>query len=261
MMKLLTAGTMAASLAIAAAAARQYDFSFAGYYSGLRIAEARGSLDWGDGRYRLDIRAQSDGIVDWFTVIRHQTHSEGAIADRPQARTHYYLSSDGRKKTEIELAFKPDDIAIVAASPHPAKEKRSPVSAAMKQGALDPLSAVLAIGLAANADTGCNATEQVFDGRRRFDIILENSRTTTYKGPRGPRDTFVCDFRFVRIGGYRERAKKWKGIVGKVWIQQIDNGLPMLPVRLEIETSYGTGFVHMLSASDRNSPETKAMRR
>ena len=271
MKKLLTASLIAASLTAPAAAtaatknntatAQQYDFSFVGYYSGLRIAEAHGRLDWGDGRYRLAINAKSDGIVGWFTVIKHHTHSEGAVAAKPQVDKHYYLSSDGNKKTEIELAFSPEDVEIVAAKPHPSKEKRPPVPVEMKRGSLDPLSAVLALGMSANADNGCNGTEQVFDGRRRYDIVLENSRTIQYKGPRTSRDTYVCDFRFIRKGGYREKAKKWKGIVGKVWIQRVADELPMLPVRMEIKTSYGTGYIHMLSAKDRNIPGTKAARR
>ncbi len=105
MKKLITLAAAAASLLIGSAEARQYDFAFVGYYSGLRIAEATGSLDWGGGRYKLGIKAESDGIVDWFTVITHKTHSKGSIEQTPKAEKHYYLSTDGKKKTEIELAL------------------------------------------------------------------------------------------------------------------------------------------------------------
>ncbi len=121
----------------------------------------------------------------------------------------------------------------------------------MKSGSLDPLSAVLAMGMTANVKDGCNGVTPVFDGRRVYDIVMENSQTLQYLGPRGRRDTYRCNFRFIRKAGYREKAKKWKGVVGKVWVQQLDEGMPMLPVRLEIETSYGTGLVHMVSAKDR----------
>jgi hypothetical protein len=131
MKKFIALATVAASLFAGTAEAREYDFSFVGYYSGLRIAEATGSLIWGDGRYKLDLNAKSDGIVDWFTVITHSTHSEGSFAKTPLAEKHYYLSTDGKKKTEIELAFKPGDVEIVAATPNPLKEKRSPVPKGM----------------------------------------------------------------------------------------------------------------------------------
>lgn len=251
MKKFIALATVAASLFAGTAEAREYDFSFVGYYSGLRIAEATGSLIWGDGRYKLDLNAKSDGIVDWFTVITHSTHSEGSFAKAPLAEKHYYLSTDGKKKTEIELAFKPGDVEIVAASPNPLKEKRSPVPKEMKSGSLDPLSAVLALGMTANDTHGCNGKTPVFDGRRRYDIVLENSQKLQYTGPKGGRDTYVCDFHFDRKAGYREKDKKWKSVVGKVWIQQLDTGMPMLPVRMEIQTSYGTGLVHMVTAKDR----------
>ena len=96
MKKFITLAAAAASLFTGAAEAREYDFSFVGYYSGLRIAEATGSLNWGDGRYKLDLKAKSDGIVDWFTVITHSTHSEGSFAKTPLAEKHYYLSTDGK---------------------------------------------------------------------------------------------------------------------------------------------------------------------
>jgi hypothetical protein len=249
-MKMLAAAAFAAAtLGATAADARQYDFSFVGYYSGLRIAEANGSLDWGGGRYRLDIQARADGIVDWFTVIDHRTQSEGAIADKPLVERHYSLSQRGRKRTEMELAFSPDDIEIVTASPHPSTEERPPVPQSLRQGALDPLSAVLAIGVSTSEAKDCNSTEPVFDGRRRYDIVLENSRAVQYEGPAGARETYVCDFRFIRKGGYSEEAKKWKGIVGTVWLQRFEDGMPMLPVRMEIQTKYGIGYIHMVSAN------------
>ncbi len=228
--------------------ANQYDFSFVGYYSGLRIGEATGSLHWGDERYSMDIRAKSDGIVNLFTVITHTIQSEGTIADQPVAKTHYYLSRDGKKKTEIELAFTPDDVEVVAASPDPLKENRSPVPAEIRRGSLDPLSAVLALGMAANEQAGCDGTAPVFDGRRRYDVVLENGEKLQYSGPNGVREAFMCDFRFIKKAGYRQKDAKWKGLTGKVWIQQLGEDMPMLPVRLEIETSFGTGYVHMVSA-------------
>jgi len=39
-------------------------------------------------------------------------------------------------------------------------------------------------------------------------------------------------------------------LTGSVWLQQVEEGLPMLPVRLEVETKYGTGYIHMVSAEE-----------
>lgn len=226
-----------------------YRFVFEAYYSGFKIGEAAGRLQWSNDRYALDLSARTAGVLGWVMSIDQQASSNGHIDTLPTAEWHRNHNADGDNRNWIELAFTADDIQIVDAHPHPETETRSPVPADMKRGALDPLSAVLALGVTVTEAGQCSGTVPVFDGRRRYDTVLDHVAREPYTGPAGPKDTLRCNFHFVRLGGYRPDAKRWKGISGTAWLQQVADGLPMLPVRVEVETSYGKAFVHMVSAS------------
>ncbi len=226
-----------------------YRFVFEAYYSGFKIGEAAGHLRWSNDRYALDLSARTAGVLGWVMSIDQQASSNGRIDGLPTAEWHRNHNADGDNRNWIELAFMPDDIRIVDAHPHPATETRSPVPASMKRGALDPLSAVLALGVAVTEAGQCSGSVPVFDGRRRYDTVLDHVAREAYTGPAGPKDTLRCNFHFVRLGGYRPNAKRWKGISGTAWLQQVAYDLPMLPVRVEVETAYGKAFVHMVSAS------------
>lgn len=232
-----------------AGAQTDYRFEFSAYYSGFKIGEARGRLQSGGSEYALDVTARTAGVLGWMMNVNQRASSNGRLDGLPRAAWHRNHNEDGDNRNWIELAFTPEDIRIVDAQPHPDTETRSPVSPQMKKGALDPLSAVLAIGIKVTDAKQCTGAVPVFDGRRRYDTVLEHLGSETYTGPLGPRETLRCQFRFVRHGGYRPRAKRWKGIEGTAWLQQVADGLPMLPVRVEVETSYGTAFIHMVSAS------------
>ncbi len=255
----LGAGMLLIAAAAAPASAQQYQFGYKAFYSGLKIAEATARLHWTDGQYSLKIDAKSGGAVDWFVDIEHTTWSRGALDTSPerqslglQPKSHEYHSRDGKKRTSVALAFTPWTASIVKATPHPSTENRKPVPDGLKVGVFDPLSGALALMRAATEQGECSGRVPVFDGRRRYDTVLENPQHEVRGGPRGKRPTLVCDFRFERIAGYRPKAKKWKGVKGKVWVQQLAEGLPMVPVRITMDTRYGTGIIQMVSARPAN---------
>ncbi|MCA8929165.1 MAG: DUF3108 domain-containing protein [Alphaproteobacteria bacterium] len=237
--------------AAAEAPSGDYRFSYEAYYSGFKIGEADSHLQWGRSRYTLALHARTAGMLGWFMSIDQSASSEGRLAPLPRAEHHRNHNADGDNRNWVELAFTPDGARVVAADPDPATEARSPVPAGLLKGVLDPLSAAFALSLKTSEAGRCQASVPVFDGRRRYDTVLEDRGRETYTGPAGPRETLRCAFHFVRLAGYRPNAKRWKGITGTLWMQKLDASLPLLPVRVEIDTSYGTAFVHMVSASDR----------
>lgn len=229
--------------------AKDYRFAFEAYFGGLLIAEADGKLAWADERYTMAFKAASAGMLDWVMKIDQTASSEGRLRDRPEAEHHRSDSDDGKKRIWVELAFTPETVEIVDAKPHPkTEETRSPIPPEQLKGAVDPLTAVLALGLTASAQDKCEGKVAVFDGRRRYDTVLSDVGREDYKGPAGVRETLKCDFRFVRRGGYKAKDKRWKGITGTAWLQRVGDGLPYLPVRVQVETNYGTALIHMVSA-------------
>ena len=247
----LLAGLAWPAYAIADAEAGHYQFLYEAYYSGFKIGEAAAQLQWADRRYTINVDARTAGVLGWFMEIDQRALSTGRLEPLPQAERHRNHNADGDNRNWIELAFSKDTVEVVAADPNPANENRSAVPPELLQDVLDPLSAALSLSLKASAADQCQASVPVFDGRRRYDAVLEQLGRETYTGPNGPQETLRCGFRFERRAGYRPDAKRWKGITGTVWLQQVSLGLPVLPVRVEVQTSYGTAYVHMVSAASR----------
>jgi len=228
---------------------KDYRFGFEGYFGGFKIGAGEGHLHWGDARYTMDFKARSAGMLDWVMQIDQTAESSGHIAGLPVAEHHRNHNADGDKQSWIELAFSPDRVDIVNAKPHPKTEKtRSPIPPELNKGVVDPLTAILSLGLTSAAANRCEGNVPVFDGRRRYDTVLTDAGRETYQGPAGEREALICAFSFVRLAGYKAKAKRWKGITGKVWLQNLADGLPLLPVRVQVETSYGTALIHMVSA-------------
>jgi len=245
------AATVPAAAAAVAEPAVDYRFAYEAYYSGFKIGEADSRLRWADSRYAVDLHARSAGVLGWIMEIDQRATSQGRLAPLPRAEHHRNHNADGDNRNWIELTFENGAARVVDADPDPAGEDRSAVPPDLLREALDPLSAALALGFQTGQAGRCEASVPVFDGRRRYDTVLDHLGEETYTGPAGPRQTLRCGFRFVRRAGYRPAAKRWKGISGTLWMQQLDAGLPLLPVRVEIHTSYGTAYVHMVSATDR----------
>lgn len=226
----------------------RYEFRYEAYYTGLLIAEATTMLAVNEGRYAIEVHALSSGILDWFITFDQLATSTGRLAKAPQPERH--RNHNRSRGNWIDLSFTGGSIEILDANPDPKKEKdRQPVPPALLEGAIDPLSGMLTAGFGAVSADQCKTVVAVYDGRRRYDTVLEDRRRETYAGPFGLAPALVCSFRFVRIAGYTEKAKEYPGLTGDLWLQQLGEGLPMLPVRMEIQTKYGTGYVHMVSAN------------
>lgn len=226
----------------------RYEFRYEAYYTGVLVAEAKTSLAVGGGRYDIEVHALSSGILDWFITFDQVATSAGRLTASPEPEHH--RNHNRARDNWIDLRFENGSVEILDANPDPkTDEERQQVPAALLKGATDPLSGLLAAGFGAVSTDQCKTVVPVFDGRRRYDTVLEDRRRETYTGPSGPAPALVCSFRFERIAGYSERAKDYPGLTGDIWLQQLGEDLPMLPVRMEIQTKYGIGYIHMVSAA------------
>lgn len=229
----------------------QYEFRYEAYFTGLLVAEAKTTLAVGGGRYDIEVHALSSGILDWFITFDQLATSAGRLTTAPQVERH--RNHNRARDNWIDLRFASGSVEILDANPDPKTDKeRQQVPAALLKGAMDPLSGMLTAGFSAASADQCKTVVPVYDGRRRYDTVLEDQRQETYTGPSGPASTLVCSFRFERIAGYSEKAKEYPGLTGDIWLQQLGDGLPLLPVRMEIQTKYGIGYIHMVSAEKTN---------
>ena len=122
------------------------------------------------------------------------------------------------------------------------------------KGTLDPLSVIAGLSELLRKGGACEGSFAVFDGRKRYDLTvsdageaeLEPTDYSIYSGPaRG------CRIDYQMLGGHRMERNKYAETAREriVWVARPTADAPLIPVRLEIETAYGTLMGHLTGFS------------
>jgi Protein of unknown function (DUF3108) len=115
----------------------------------------------------------------------------------------------------------------------------------------------------------CKETMPVFDGERRFDIILTPKQRTKVenKTPNGYSGfAAVCRAKFVPVSGYRpdDSAIKYMSQTDgiEVWLVPLPATIFYVPYRISVPTSFGSGSAELTSFQvDKVPADGKALTR
>ncbi len=242
------------------------------YFGGLQVGTADLSSRLYEDRYEMVSTGRGKGLADLFTGGRHGTvTANGVIEDgtvKPQ-RYAYEYGTDTELDRQTEVQFNEGEPVTLTATPaYGPDEQRAPVPLAEQLDTLDPLSAALFHLTLASGAQPCGQTVRIFDGRRRSDLHTKFVRETTltknrYNAYQG--DAILCEIVYERIKGFDESATEPTSTRGhdrirrrsktyapaKVWLAPIPvtfssaDETVLLPVKLQIETSYGTILVQL----------------
>ena len=206
------------------------------------------------GRYELAVRGQTKGLVDFF--LRWVSHSvtEGRfIGHRPTPLLARSLNRfhDTPRRVVIDYAT---GEPVASVDPPPTGDDRDPVTPGQRQDTIDPISAVLDLAERVAHGEGCRARERVFDGRRRFVIVVSDAGMQQLE--RNGRSSFagmarVCDFAIERIAGFNRRTGAGydrgepEKVVYRSWSMTVLPGLPPVPVRIRGEGSLGAFYLYL----------------
>ncbi len=225
----------------------QYEAYLSGFHSGSVAVTAEISAR----RYDLTADLKSRGFI--HLLIRYAAHAESrgrltesrVLADRHRADTTWM-----REPRWVQNDYKVDGSVTNATDPTAEQDDRDPVPTALMAQTLDPLSAVLHLvrGAGTNGATRCKDRVPVFDGRRRYDLVVSAGGTETIDGPEYSGPAIRCDVRLERITGFSRdpwlpRSKTPK--VSHVWIAELAPDLPPQVVRIEADTGLGTAVLKL----------------
>jgi hypothetical protein len=252
------AGPAAPAPATATVATLDYQL----YAAGLHPLDFSVDIALESDRYVVAVQGQTKGVVDFF--VRWISHSvtEGRLVE---GRTEPVLSRSLNRfhgtPRRIAIAYH-DGMPVATVDPPPQDDDRDPVTPQQMRNTRDATSAVLDLILQVAHGAGCDTRERVFDGRRRFDLVVSDhgvapvaaTQISPYAG-----DARRCDFTMERIAGFNRRkgegydASQPEETVYRTWSLPVLPGLPALPVRLDGEGSLGRFHLYLVAAhlSDR----------
>lgn len=263
-MRAILLASLALPLAAFGAAAEtraptQVQASYTAYWSGFSVATLDASLEFGADAYRVVGTMRTTGMLAVFVNGETTSYVEGRIrpSAAPLALAPERFGMEGRWRDRLRavaMAWQGPNPEVLRLEPAN-QEERDPVPPELQRGTVDALTALAALVRQAATSNRCDGAAEVFDGRRRSDFkaVTEGMETLPahrWGGFAGP--ALRCRFEGRQIAGFwkeqnREEASKPRG--GTAWFASPGPGLPMIPVRIEAESNWGTVYVHMTRAA------------
>ncbi|MEP0067750.1 DUF3108 domain-containing protein [Pyruvatibacter sp.] len=233
-----------------------YEFYAAGFH--LATVETNATLT--NEAYEISTKGQSSGIADSLLRARFESSAVGALTSEGPTPKSFRNFSDTRFGVrELEMTRATDGTFDVTAEPELEPHQAAALRSGLADGTVDPLTASLYSALRP-ANTTCTEKVRVFDGRRVFALAYTRKGTEVlspvdesfFTG-----DTIKCNLRYLPLAG---QTREWKLEQAKnptppieLWMAEFNqpNGDSdvMIPVRMKLQSEWGTALVHLTSVT------------
>ncbi|GAB5502570.1 DUF3108 domain-containing protein [Pyruvatibacter sp.] len=233
-----------------------YEFYAAGFH--LATVETNATLT--NEAYEISTKGQSSGIADSLLRARFESSAVGALSSEGPTPKSFRNFSDTRFGVrELEMTRATDGTFDVTAEPELEPHQAAALRSGLADGTVDPLTASLYTALRP-ANTTCTEKVRVFDGRRVFALAYTRKGTEVlspvdesfFTG-----DTIKCNLRYLPLAG---QTREWKLEQAKnptppieLWIAEFNqpnrDADVMIPVRMKLQSEWGTALVHLTSVT------------
>jgi hypothetical protein len=207
------------------------------YLGGLWAGELAVSASFGAGNYNANSELRTTGIVGFFYKLAFDAAVVGRVSPDGLFPERYTSDTSSPKRQQsIEIAFK--DGAPVTSRVRPVRRVKSySINPRDQSGTVDPLSALLTAFTPAPGDAVCEQRVDVYDGRRRFALEIEQ--------PKRERTRIRCEANYIRVAGFKP---KWLGENAArpftLFFEERADGLFEV-VRAVIDTPYGAAILRL----------------
>lgn len=244
-----------------AAQADDYNLGYDIYAGGFEAVHAKYLLSQdAESDLKVEVQAETEGFIGKLFPWHGRYTTTGQYkGDDFVPATHTSTSVWRDKPKEKELVFENGKIKSYVERTQTSKREKEDLKPDMVNNAVDLLSAVM-IAVKKVENTGeCNTSATAFDGKRKFDIQLTDSVNDTIKSPQysvynGP--ALKCTLSVLPLEGFKpgDENKGWmaiqnhtaeRGKLPEIWFAPLKENGPLLPVRMEIESSYGNVVAHL----------------
>ena len=254
---LLLCGAAAASTAVgerqASSGSRGVDLVYAVHIGGIHTVDLKIRLTLEADRYRVKLSSHIDGLVRYLLPWSLRVDSRGRIAGERFVPESVHTESSWRGKRRWRtLEYRDGRPVVLSVEP---KRKTPPIPPETLTGSVDVATAILTVARAVPGEKSCAVRVPVFDGRRRFDAVMEAHGEDEL--PRSHRSAYsgkaeVCDLAIEVLHGRRKKSD-YGGLAGgektmTFWFARLFDGVYPLPVRVQLDTDLGVVIGHLTSA-------------
>jgi len=211
-----------------------------------------GKLAWtadiGEDSYMIAGSGEASGIASFLASGKGTLSTRGTVKDGQLSPTEFTSDiTQDDEKGELKMVLDQGTVTeLKAESPAPADD-RVPLTAAHRQGVVDPLTAWL-IPAAGDGDglgrEACARTPPVFDGQKRYDLKLAFKRVDKAKADKGYQGpALVCAVTFQPIAGHRAASSTVKFLAPgrdiELWLAPVAGTRLLAPIRVQVANMLG----------------------
>lgn len=255
---------------------KNLQLSYSVYVGGIHAMDGVVGFTRSGQSYKIDLSTGTQGILRRIAPWDARVSARGRLQNttlRPVAAKVLTLWKDN--PNTVNFSFIKNRIQAIFQPPE-GESKNEPVPQEMKDGALDPLSGVLQLLFNITANEDCAQTIPIYDGHRRFDLLLNNSGSRELDGEdysvfSGEAARCMVDFKML-AGSRKDRegSQFWQdgtdnnnpALRGKsssrppvyIFIGKVRDDLPDLPVRAQTSTVFGAIMIHLTRVEGGRGP-------
>ena len=251
---LAVVGAIGADVASDPAHAQRLEARYAVSMTGIPVGQSAWSVDLGGDAYSISASGGAAGVLSILMAGEGVVEASGKIRnDRLVPVSFASTGIEDGEKVELKMTLEDGVATTVTFNGPPPGPDRVPLSDVHRRGVVDPLTALLldnsGAGSAPAAST-CDRPLNVFDGRRRYDLLLSFNRIDqiaekAYAGP-----LLVCNVVLRPIAGHRANSPIMKYIASRrgmeIGFAPISATRLLAPFRLLVPTLLGTMAVQAI---------------
>ncbi len=246
---LILAMALAAAASGPASAQGKLDAYYTVSLAGIPIGKGSWTIDIADTHYTATASGVTTGLMHAFIGGEGTSATRGTLLAGRPVSSDYAATIVTRKKTErVRLTIKNGNVKDFNNDPPQDHEaERVPVTEALEQGVLDPMTASLLHAPSSGnplSPEACQQTLAVFDGRLRYNLHLAFKRIDTVKAEKGyAGHVLVCSVYFLPVAGHIPSRAAIKYISKQhdieVWLAPIAGTRVLVPFRVQGPTPIG----------------------
>jgi hypothetical protein len=220
---------------------------------GLPIGKGAWVIDIAEDQYTAAASGATSGMLRVFASGQGSGASRGYIINGNPVPASFAASITTDKKTEeIRMTLGSGDVKEFIVTPDVAPDsERIPVTEAHRRGVSDPMTGSLMRVNGTGNPVGpqaCQRTNQIFDGRMRYNLQFAYKRMEQVKADKGYEGpVVVCSVTFVPLAGYVPSRASVKYLVAQrdmeVWLAPVAATRVLVPFRVSIPTPIGVGVM------------------
>ncbi len=206
--------------------------------------------------YRLDFAGRTVGFASILFPASVAASTVGTIVAGLPMPSLYDSNSAGKLTRHARLTYHQGvapDVELEPSSGTDADGPTTPIPADSLIDTVDPLSSLLALAGVVEAARSCAGTVRVFDGKRRYDLVVHEPGPHDVMVRSGPYQALAamrCAMHLNPIGGYPVDPKKMLANNDSVfWVGQPEGLSRPVPIEIAFSGRWGVLRAHLLKQS------------